>query len=116
MNESLSQDDDCPLCKTGKLQEGEPFIQYGKAVAWELECRDCLSLFRQERGQGWHILADNFTKETDDEAKRREANARLLAAAPTLLELLKKAVARQGFSNEELIDARAEIKRIEGGG
>lgn len=44
-----------------------------------------------------------------------KANARLIAAAPTLLEMLKKAVARQGFSNEELIDARAEIKRIEGG-
>lgn len=42
-------------------------------------------------------------------------NARLIAAAPDLLEALQKAVARQGFSNEELIDTRAAIAKATGG-
>lgn len=41
-------------------------------------------------------------------------DARLIAASPELLEALQKAVARQGFSNEELIDARAAIAKATG--
>jgi hypothetical protein len=48
------------------------------------------------------------------ESKRRLANARLIAAAPELLERLKAAVERQGFSNKELIAARATIAKAEG--
>jgi len=43
-----------------------------------------------------------------------DANARLIAAAPELLEALKKAVNRQGFTNAELITARAVIAKAEG--
>jgi hypothetical protein len=42
------------------------------------------------------------------------ANARLIAAAPELLGALQKAVARQGFSNDELRDARAAITKAKG--
>lgn len=37
-----------------------------------------------------------------------------IAAAPELLEALKKAVNRQGFTNAELITARAVIAKAEG--
>ena len=40
-----------------------------------------------------------------------QANARLVAAAPELLKALIKAVNRQGFTNEELIKARAVIAK-----
>lgn len=43
-----------------------------------------------------------------------EADARLIAAAPDLLEALEKAVARQGFSNDELIEAREVIAKAKG--
>ena len=39
--------------------------------------------------------------------------ARLIAAAPELLEALKKAVDRQGFTNQELIEAREVIAKAE---
>ena len=42
------------------------------------------------------------------------ANARLIATAPELLEALEKAVNRQGFTNEELILARAAIAKAKG--
>lgn len=44
----------------------------------------------------------------------RDANAHLIAAAPELLAALEKAVERQGFTNEELIDARAVIAKAKG--
>lgn len=86
---SLSEDEVCPLCQIGKLKEGEPLCKWGKAVSWDLECQNCMSEFRQERGSDWHVLADNFTKETEAEKKERQANARLIAAAPDLLDALK---------------------------
>ena len=46
--------------------------------------------------------------------EKQEANARLIAAAPELLGALQKAVARQGFSNDELRDARAAITKAKG--
>ena len=39
---------------------------------------------------------------------------RLIAAAPDLLEALQRAINRQGFSNQELIEARAAIARATG--
>lgn len=47
--------------------------------------------------------------EVYDHDMNREANARLIVAAPELLAALQKAVARQGFSNDELLSARAAI-------
>lgn len=44
-----------------------------------------------------------------------EADARLIAAAPELLAVLVQAVARQGFTNDELITARATIAKATGG-
>lgn len=44
----------------------------------------------------------------------QEANARLIAAAPELLAALIKAVSRQGFTNEELFEARAAIAKAKG--
>ena len=43
-----------------------------------------------------------------------EENARLIAAAPELLESLQNAVSRQGFSNDELISAREAIAKATG--
>ena len=43
--------------------------------------------------------------------QQSEADAKLIAAAPELLMALQKAVQRQGFSNNELIDARAAIAK-----
>lgn len=43
-----------------------------------------------------------------------EADARVMAAAPELLAALQKAVARQGFSNNELLSARAAIAKAVG--
>lgn len=42
------------------------------------------------------------------------ANARLIAAAPDLLAALEAAVERQGFTNAELIAARAAIAKVKG--
>ena len=44
-------------------------------------------------------------------AKQARANAHLIAAAPDLLEALQRAINRQGFSNQELIEARAAIAK-----
>ena len=58
----------------------------------------------------------NFARVFDewrDEANQ-EANACLIAAAPDLLEVLEKAVNRQGFTNAELIDARELLKKARG--
>lgn len=58
------------------------------------------------------IVSSHFWNDmTADEAK---ANASLIAAAPDLLEALEKAVARQGFSNDELISAREVIAKAKG--
>ena len=43
-------------------------------------------------------------------------DAYLIAAAPELLEALKKAVDRQGFTNQELIEAREAIAKAKGEG
>lgn len=48
-------------------------------------------------------------------ANNQIANAQLIAAAPDLLEALEKAVNRQGFTNDELIDARKAIAKANGG-
>jgi hypothetical protein len=45
---------------------------------------------------------------------RDKANARLISAAPDLLEALRKAVERQGFTNDELIEARSIISKAMG--
>lgn len=39
----------------------------------------------------------------------------VIAAAPELLAALEKAVERQGFTNDELLDARALIAKAKGG-
>lgn len=90
---SLSEDEVCPLCQIGNLKEGEPLCKWGKAVSWDFECQNCMSEFRQERGADWHVLADNFTKETEAEKKERQANARLIAAAPDMLHALQEMMA-----------------------
>lgn len=43
-----------------------------------------------------------------------EETGYLIEAAPALLESLEKAVDRQGFTNAELIEARARIARAKG--
>lgn len=53
----------------------------------------------------------SYVKRSLEEA---EANARLIEAAPELLEALRLAVGRQGFSNDELISARAAIAKATG--
>ncbi len=51
----------------------------------------------------------------DGDTREQElANAHLIASAPDLLAALKKAVERQGFTNAELITARAAIAKAEG--
>lgn len=65
-------------------------------------------------GDDW-VIAETDTYKVD--APPRPdciANARLIAAAPELLWALQKAVARQGFSNGELLDARAAIDKAAG--
>lgn len=56
-------------------------------------------------------IDDSPVREFNAEQK---ANARLIAAAPELLEALRKAVERQGFTNEELIEARFIIAKATG--
>jgi uncharacterized protein (DUF58 family) len=46
--------------------------------------------------------------------KEQEANARLIAAAPELLEALKEILARAGFNQGGWRDARAAIAKAEG--
>ena len=45
---------------------------------------------------------------------QEQRNALLIGSAPELLRLLEKAVDRQGFSNNELIAARAALAKAKG--
>ncbi len=58
-----------------------------------------------------HTPDSEYPKQCSEEDK---ANARLIAASPELLEALEKAVSRQGFSNDDLISARAIIAKAKG--
>jgi hypothetical protein len=62
------------------------------------------NLDRQDR-YGLHMC---FSRE------EMRANGHLIAAAPKLLKALEKAVSRQGFSNDDLISARAIIAKAKG--
>jgi hypothetical protein len=68
-----------------------------------------------------HMVASVNVPHGSNEARHRadgtdpcEQRARLIAAAPELLEALEKAVSRQGFSNDDLISARAIISKAKG--
>lgn len=67
----MSEGDECPLCKDGKLFESATYLRDGKASFWDFECDKCLSEFRQERRvQGYVVLADNFNREPTTAVKR----------------------------------------------
>lgn len=64
----------------------------------------------KQRMAAFAVVYNAYTPDSDQAL----ANARLISAAPDLLEALRKAVERQGFTNDELIEARALIANAMG--
>lgn len=87
---------------------------------WSCEIPDIGDpLAEDERGNNYWEIAPIHQRFENNEyicvtGWMSEANAHLIAAAPELLEALQKAVNRQGFSNYELISARAAIAKATG--
>ncbi len=65
---------------------------------------------------GWGVVAVNPMRGRIDSAIAcmREADARLIAAAPELLDALKEILSRNGFEQGEWVAARAAIAKAEG--
>lgn len=91
-------------------EDGQPILgPHGERIC----DMDCVDLW--EEAEGFEELPQSLIDENwEDLSAEREANARLIAAAPDLLEALEAIFNGTGMTGENMDLARAAIKKAKG--